>query len=52
MIWPKQLVRASNDLRTQHKAMDKRRQEQTDVRTQFEADIARYRELTAAQHAS
>lgn len=46
-----QLVRASNDLRSQHKAMDKRLQEQTDVRTQFEADIARYRELTSA-HAS
>ena len=42
-----QLVRASNDLRSQHKAMDKRRQEQTEVRTQFEADISRYRELTA-----
>jgi hypothetical protein len=47
-----QLVRASNDLRTQHKAMDKRRQEQTDVRAQFEADIARYRELTANRTAS
>jgi hypothetical protein len=42
-----QLVRASNDLRSQHKAMDKRRQDQTEVRAQFEADIARYRELTA-----
>ena len=47
-----QLVRASNDLRTQHKAMDKRLQEQTDVRTQFEADISRYRELTATHSAS
>lgn len=47
-----QLVRASNDLRTQHKAMDKRRQEQTEVRAQFEADIARYRELTANRTAS
>ena len=47
-----QLVRASNDLRTQHKAMDKRLQEQTDVRTQFEADISRYRELTATHAAS
>ena len=44
-----QLVRASNDLRTQHKAMDKRLQEQTEVRTQFEADISRYRELTATR---
>jgi hypothetical protein len=47
-----QLVRASNDLRTQHKAMDKRRQEVVDVRAQFEADIARYRELTAGRTAS
>ena len=47
-----QLVRASNDLRSQHKAMDKRRQEQVDVRAQFEADIARYRELTASRAAS
>ncbi len=47
-----QLVRASNDLRSQHKAMDKRLQEQTAVRTQFEADIARYRELTSAQRSS
>ena len=42
-----QLVRASNDLRSQHKAMDKRRQEQATVREQFEADITRYSELTA-----
>ena len=42
-----QLVRTSNDLRTQHKAMDKRRQDQSEVRSQFEADISRYRELTA-----
>jgi len=47
-----QLVRASNDLRSQHKAMDKRRQEQAEVRGQFEADIARYRELTAKDSAS
>jgi Domain of unknown function (DUF4124) len=44
-----QLVRAASDLRTQHKAMDKRRQDQTDMRAQFEADIARYRELTASR---
>jgi hypothetical protein len=47
-----QLVRASNDLRSQHKAMDKRRQDQSDVRTQFEADISRYRELTASHSTS
>jgi len=44
-----QLVRASSDLRSQQKAMDKRRQDQVDVRAQFEADIARYRELTASR---
>jgi hypothetical protein len=47
-----QLVRASNDLHSQHKAMDKRLQDQTEVRTQFEADIARYRELTASHSTS
>jgi hypothetical protein len=47
-----QLVRASNDLRSQHKAMDKRLQDQSDVRTQFEADIVRYRELTSAHSSS
>jgi hypothetical protein len=46
-----QLVRTSNDLRSQRKAMDKRHQDQGDVRSQFEADISRYRELTAS-HAS
>ena len=47
-----QLVRASNDQRAQNKAMDKRRQEQSEVRSQFEADISRYRELTATRPAS
>ncbi len=47
-----QLVRASNDLRAQHKAMDKRRQDQSEVRSQFEADISRYRELTAPHTSS
>jgi hypothetical protein len=47
-----QLVRASNDLRSQHKAMEKRLQDQTEVKTQFEADITRYRELTAARTSS
>ena len=42
-----QLVRASNELRAQRRSMDRRRQEQAAVRAQFEADIARYRELTA-----
>ena len=44
-----QLVRAANDVRAQHRAMDKRRQEQAEVRVQFEADISRYRELTASR---
>ena len=47
-----QLVRAASDLRAQHKAMDKRRQDQTEVRAQFEADIARYKELTASRTTS
>ncbi len=42
-----QLVRASNEVRTQHRSMDRRQQEQISVRAQFEADIARFRELTA-----
>ena len=42
-----QLVRASNEVRTQHRSMDRHKQEQITVRAQFEADIARYRELTA-----
>ncbi len=42
-----QLVRASNEVRAQHRSMDRRKQEQITVRAQFEADIARYRELTA-----
>lgn len=42
-----QLVRASNEVRTQHRSMDRHKQEQISVRAQFEADIARFRELTA-----
>ena len=42
-----ELVRASNDVRTQRRALDNRTREQAAVRTQFESDIARYRELTA-----
>jgi len=42
-----QLVRASNEVKTQHRSMDRRQQEQISVRAQFEADIARFRELTA-----
>jgi hypothetical protein len=42
-----QLVRASNEVKTQHRSMDRRQQEQSSVRAQFEADIARFRELTS-----
>ena len=42
-----QLVRTSNEVRAQHRSMDRRKQEQIAVRAQFEADIARFRELTA-----
>ncbi|MGH8253777.1 MAG: hypothetical protein ACRES2_07030 [Steroidobacteraceae bacterium] len=41
-----QLVRASNEVKTQHRSMDRHQQEQLSVRAQFEADIARFRELT------
>ena len=42
-----QLVRASNEVRTQRRSMDRHKQEQFSVRAQFEADIARFRELTS-----
>ena len=42
-----QLVRTSNEVRTQKRSLDVRRQEQISVRAQFESDISRYRELTA-----
>ena len=42
-----ELVRTSNDVRTQHRALDTRTKEQATVRAQFEADIARYRELSS-----
>ncbi len=41
------LVRTANDLRNQRKGMDAKHQEQNDMRAQFEADIQRFRELTA-----
>jgi Domain of unknown function (DUF4124) len=41
-----ELVRASNDVRTQRRALENRTREQATVRAQFEADIGRYRELT------
>ena len=42
-----QLVRASNEVRTQRRSLDRRHEEQSTVRTQFESDISRYRELTS-----
>jgi len=42
-----ELVRASNDVRTQKRALDNRNKELVTVRTQFESDISRYRELTS-----
>ena len=42
-----QLVRTANEARTQRKSLDRRHQEVTTVRSQFDADISRYRELTA-----
>lgn len=41
-----ELVRASNDVRTQKRALENRTRELLTVRTQFESDISRYRELT------
>jgi hypothetical protein len=42
-----QLVRTGNELRTQRRSLDRRRQEQAAIHAQFDADIIRYRELTA-----
>jgi hypothetical protein len=41
------LVRTANEARNQRKALDGKRKEQADMRAQFEADIQRFRELTA-----
>jgi hypothetical protein len=46
-----QLVRASNEVRTQRHSLEDRRQQLTTVRAQFESDISRYRELTAHRSA-
>ena len=42
-----ELVRTANEARDQRKALEAKRKEQADMRAQFEADIQRYRELTA-----
>jgi hypothetical protein len=47
-----ELVRSASEARAQRKALDKRRQDQIDVRAQFDADITRYRELTSRTAAS
>jgi len=43
------LVRAANETREQRRSLDTRRKDQLEVRAAFDADIARYRELTARQ---
>jgi hypothetical protein len=42
-----ELVRTANEARNQRKALEAKRKEQADMRVQFEADIQRFRELTA-----
>jgi hypothetical protein len=42
-----ELIRLSSETRGQRRALDIKRKEQVDMRTQFDADIARFRELTA-----
>ncbi|MFI4913871.1 MAG: DUF4124 domain-containing protein [Steroidobacterales bacterium] len=42
-----ELVRTSNENRSQRLALEAKRTEAADVRTQFDTDITRYRELTA-----
>jgi hypothetical protein len=44
-----ELVRANNEVRTQRRSLDNRTREQDAVHAQFEADINRFRELTANQ---
>jgi hypothetical protein len=43
------LVRTANETRDQRRSLDTRRKDQLDVRAQFDADIARYRELMTRQ---
>jgi hypothetical protein len=45
-----ELVRTLNEARSQRQALEIKRREQADMRAQFEADIQRYRELTASPH--
>jgi hypothetical protein len=45
-----ELVRTSNEAHNQRKALEAKRAEEADIRVQFEADIQRFRELTARTH--
>lgn len=45
-----ELVHTLNEARTQHLALDTKRNEVVETRDQFDGDIQRYRELTAKQH--
>ena len=40
-------MRTANEARNQRNALDAKRAEEADIRVQFEADIQRFRELTA-----
>jgi len=42
-----ELVHTLNESRTQHRALDAKRHEETELQMQFDSDIQRYRELTA-----
>ncbi len=45
-----ELVHTVNESRSQRAALEAKRREEADTRAQFEADLQRYRELTAAHH--
>jgi hypothetical protein len=47
-----QLVRSSNDVTTQQRAISQKKQEAQDVRAKFDDDLARFRELTAKPKSS
>jgi len=44
-----ELVHTLNESRTQHQALEAKRNEEVETRAQFDSDIQRYRELTARQ---
>jgi Domain of unknown function (DUF4124) len=45
-----ELVRTVNESRSQRAALEVKRKAEVDMRAQFETDLQRYRELTAAHH--